>query len=156
MAASCKDDPSWFDSSYRLQPDLPSVETGLASERALVDRWPSGLWSRFAKPASVGSRPSVRIALYPPGEQLRLMVALRRCGSKDEREASNLVHAGSSPAICSSPGGLGSSPSGGFGGHSSIGRATGIRDWRSGNVPPCHGGVTGSYPVSRSAVRGPA
>lgn len=31
------------------------------------------------------------------------MVALRRCGSKDEREASNLVHAGSSPAICSSP-----------------------------------------------------
>lgn len=58
----------------------------------------------------MGSRPSVRIALYPPltlckliGERLRLVVPLCRCGSKDEREASNLVHAGSSPAICSSP-----------------------------------------------------
>lgn len=76
------DRAGWYGGVLQRRPKLVrfQLSTPPISDR-LLDRWPSGLWSRFAKPASEKIRPSVRIALYPPltlckliGERLRLVV----------------------------------------------------------------------------------
>ena len=127
------DRAGWYGGVLQRRPKLVrfQLSTPPISDR-LLDRWPSGLWSRFAKPASEKIRPSVRIALYPPltlckliGERLRLVVPLYRCSSEDEQLPSKQNDAGSNPVI-------------------------GSRNWRSGNAPPCHGGVTDSSSVFRS------